>query len=329
MIMTIFSGIRPTGSIHIGNYLGAIKNWLDLQDNHDCFFCIVDLHAITTPFQPNRLQEDVVRLAAFYLSLGLDPGKSTLFIQSQVKEHAELAWLLGTIAPFGELARMTQYKEKSRQLKPDQINGGLFYYPVLMAADILLYQTEAVPVGEDQQQHVELTRSLAQKFNRQFGPTFKVPKVLIPKEQARIRSLRDPERKMSKTDDPRGAVSFLDSAEEIKANVMRAVTDSEKGIKYDPEKRPGLANLLTIYAALENISPPEVEQKFADRSYRDLKEELSQKLISFIQPIQAEYQKWMKQPEKIKAILEEGRAKAQPIAQKTVLQAKNKMGLIG
>lgn len=329
MIMTIFSGIRPTGSIHIGNYLGAIKNWLDLQDNNDCFFCIVDLHAITTPFQPNRLPEDVIQLAAFYLSLGLDPEKSTLFIQSQVKEHTELAWLLGTIAPFGELARMTQYKEKSRQLKPDQINGGLFYYPVLMAADILLYQTEAVPVGEDQQQHVELTRSLAQKFNRQFGQTFKVPKVLIPKEQARIRSLRNPERKMSKTDDPRGAVSFLDSAEEIKANVMRAVTDSEKKIKYDPANRPGLANLLTIYASLENISPKEAEQKFADRSYRDLKEELSQKLISFIQPIQAEYQKWMKQPEKIKKILEEGRAKAQPIAQKTVFQAKNKMGLIG
>lgn len=327
--MTIFSGIRPTGSIHIGNYLGAIKNWLDLQDNNDCFFCIVDLHAITTPFQPNRLPEDVIQLAAFYLSLGLDPEKSTLFIQSQVKEHTELAWLLGTIAPFGELARMTQYKEKSRQLKPDQINGGLFYYPVLMAADILLYQTEAVPVGEDQQQHVELTRSLAQKFNRQFGQTFKVPKVLIPKEQARIRSLRNPERKMSKTDDPRGAVSFLDSAEEIKANVMRAVTDSEKKIKYDPANRPGLANLLTIYASLENISPKEAEQKFADRSYRDLKEELSQKLISFIQPIQAEYQKWMKQPEKIKKILEEGRAKAQPIAQKTVFQAKNKMGLIG
>lgn len=327
--MIIFSGIRPTGSIHIGNYLGAIKNWLALQDDNDCFFCIVDLHAITTPFQPAKLREDVMQLAALYLSLGLNPQKSTLFIQSQVKEHTELAWLLGTIAPFGELARMTQYKEKSRQLKPTQINGGLFYYPVLMAADILLYQTEAVPVGEDQQQHVELARSLAQKFNRQFGQTFKVPKVLIPKEQARIRSLRDPESKMSKTDDPRGAVSFLDSPEEIKDNVMRAVTDSEKKIKYDPRGRPGLANLLTVYSSLQNISPKEAEQRFADRSYRELKEELSQQLITFIQPIQAEYQKWLKQPEKIKEILEEGRTSAQPIAQKTIDQVKNKMGLLG
>ncbi len=327
--MKIFSGIRPSGPIHIGNYLGAIKNWLALQEEHDCFFCIVDLHALTTPFHPEQLKRDITSLAALYLSLGLNPKKASLLVQSEIKEHAELAWLLGTVTPVGELSRMTQYKDKSQRLKASQVNAGLFYYPVLMAADILLYQTEAVPVGEDQKQHVELTQSLARKFNQRFGSTFKVPKALIPKESARIRSLRDPSKKMSKTDDPRGAVSLLDSSEEIKANVMSAVTDSEKQIKYDPERRPGLANLLVVYSALENITVLEAEKRFADKDYRQLKNALVESLIEFIQPVQVEYRKWMEKPEKIEAVLEAGRAKAQPIAQETVCQAKIKMGLSG
>lgn len=327
--MIIFSGIRPTGPIHIGNYLGAIRNWLELQKNNQCFFCIANLHAITTPFKSEQLRQETFGLAALYLSLGLDPHQSTLFVQSQVKEHAEMTWLLSTITPMGELSRMTQYKEKSDRLKTSQINAGLFYYPVLMAADILLYQTEAVPVGEDQQQHVELARSLAQKFNRQFGATFKIPKSLIPKNQARIRSLRDPSRKMSKTDDPRGAVSFLDSPEEIKNNVMRAVTDSDRQIKYDPQRRPGLANLLIIYSSLENISPQEAAQQFVGQSYQSIKEELSQKLIAFIEPIQSEYQQWIKQPQKLEEILTAGQEQAQTIAAQTLAKAQQKMGLLG
>ncbi len=325
--MTIFSGIRPSGPLHIGNYLGAVKNWLSLQNEHDCFFCIVDLHAITTPFQPEQLSQDITDLAALYLSLGLDPGKASLLLQSRIKEHTELTWLLGTITPMGELSRMTQYKEKSGQLKAPQINAGLFYYPVLMAADILLYQTEAVPVGEDQKQHVELAQKLARKFNHQFGKVFKTPKAIVPENAARIRSLRDPNKKMSKTDDPQGAISFLDSPEEIKGNVMSAVTDSEKEIKYDPNRRPGLANLLTIYSILEEITVQEAEKRFAGKDYRELKEALAESLIGFIQPVQEQYREWINQPQKIEAILKSGEDKARPVAEKTIRQAKIKMGL--
>lgn len=324
--MTIFSGIRPSGPIHIGNYLGAIKNWLSLQEKHRCFFCIVDLHAITTPFEPKKLREDIVNLAALYLSLGLDPQKSSLFIQSQIKEHTELAWLLGTITPLGELFRMTQYKEKSQRLQPSQINAGLLYYPVLMAADILLYQTEAVPVGEDQKQHVELARDIAQKFNYRFGGTFKIPKAIVPEKPARIRSLTDPNKKMSKTDDPSGAISFLDSPEEIRKSIMSAVTDSKKEIKYDPN-RIGLANLLIIYSHIENIGLQEIEERFKGKGYREFKEALAESLISFIKPIQSNYKTWIEQPEKINAILESGRVKAQAVAEKTILETKSKMGL--
>jgi len=317
--MKIFSGVRPSGSIHIGNYLGAIKNWLSLQNDNDCFFCIVDLHAITTPFQPKQLKEDITSLAALYLSLGLDPQKAHLFIQSHVPEHTELAWLLGTVTPMGELSRMTQYKEKSEHLKQSQINAALFYYPVLMAADILLYQTEGVPVGEDQKQHVELAQDLAQKFNRQFGQTFQLPKAIIPQNLARIRSLTDPLKKMSKTNDPKGAISFLDSPESIKKNIMNAVTDSESKIKYDPEHRPGLANLLDIYATLNDQNPIQVEEAFSDKNYRDIKLALIDSLISFIQPIQAEYQRWMNHPDEIKNILKDGQVQATQIAQKTII----------
>ena len=327
--MKIFSGVRPSGSIHIGNYLGAIKNWLALQDNNDCFFCIVDLHAITTPFEPEQLRKDIISLAALYLSLGLDPKKACLFIQSEIPEHTELAWLLGSIAPMGELSRMTQYKEKSAHLKQSQINASLFYYPVLMAADILLYQTEGVPVGEDQKQHVELAKDLAQKFNKRFGQTFQLPKALIPQNSARIRSLADPTKKMSKTNDSKGAISLLDSPESIQKSIMTAVTDSEPKIKYDPVRRPGLANLLDIYAALNDQESAQVEKMFSDKNYRDIKLALTDSLISFIKPIQTEYQRWMNNPDEIKDILKNGRDQAAQIAQKTIFKAKQGMGLLG
>jgi len=206
--MRIFSGIRPTGELHLGNYLGAIKQWIKLQENNDCIFCVVDLHAITTPYEPQKLQEQIMELAIDYLAVGLNPDKCVLFVQSQVKEHAELAWLLGTITPLGELKRMTQFKDKAKQ-HPDYVNAGLFNYPLLMAADILLYKTDVVPVGRDQQQHVELTRAVCRYFNKQFGETLKEPKTLLPESGEKIMSLADPKVKMSKTGNPKGCIGVL------------------------------------------------------------------------------------------------------------------------
>ena len=213
--MRIFSGIRPTGELHIGNYLGAIRQWIELQEKNECFFCIVDLHGITTPYQPENLQKNILDLATSYLSVGLNPEKCVFFIQSRVKEHTELAWLLGTITPIGELQRMTQYKEKIKK-HPKYVNAGVLNYPVLMAADILLYQTQFVPVGIDQKQHVELARTIARKFNQQFGQTFEEPKELLPKIGAKIMSLQNPKKKMSKTDDPAGCIGLFDAPEIIK-----------------------------------------------------------------------------------------------------------------
>ncbi|PJE69084.1 tryptophan--tRNA ligase, partial [Candidatus Shapirobacteria bacterium CG10_big_fil_rev_8_21_14_0_10_38_14] len=245
--MRIFSGIRPTGELHIGNYLGAIRQWLLLQEKADCVFCIVDLHAITTPYQSKELKKNIFEMAAAYLASGLNPEKCIFFVQSQVEAHAELAWLLSTITPIGELQRMTQYKEKIKKY-PKDVNAGLLNYPILMAADILLYQTDLVPVGKDQQQHVELVRTIARKFNQKFGQTFKEPKVLLPKTGAKIMSLQNPKKKMSKTDDPRGCLELFEEPEEIKKKIMAAVTDPGKVIKYDPIKKPGISNLLTIYS---------------------------------------------------------------------------------
>jgi len=246
--MKIFSGIRPTGELHIGNYIGAIKQWIDLQESNECIYCIVDLHAITTPYSPKKLQSNIFSQAITYLALGLNPEKCILLVQSHVKEHSELAWLLGTITPMGDLKRMAQYKEKSRKHK-EYINAGLFNYPILMAADILLYKTEMVPVGEDQKQHVELARSIAKKFNSQFGQTFKVPEPKLQKAGARIMSLQDPRTKMSKTDSDQGCIGIFEDSESIRKKIMKAVTDTGKTVKYDPIRKPGISNLLTIHRA--------------------------------------------------------------------------------
>ena len=228
--MRVFSGIRPTGELHIGNYLGAIKQWVELQQNNECIFCVVDLHAITTPFNPLELQKNIFEAAVIYLAAGVNPEKSIFFVQSQIKEHTELAWLLGTTTPLGELKRMTQFKEKAKK-HPEYVNAGLLNYPLLMAADILLYQTEIVPVGKDQQQHVELAKEIARRFNKKFGKCFKEPRLWLAKKGAKIMSLQNPRKKMSKTDNPKGCIGLFDEPEVIKKRGMTAVTDPGKRIK--------------------------------------------------------------------------------------------------
>jgi len=272
--MRIFSGIRPTGDIHIGNYFGAIKQWVALQEKNECFFCIVDLHAITTPYEVKKIQKNVLETAIVYLGAGIKLEKSTIFVQSQVKEHTELAWLLNTITPLGELQRMTQFKEKAKK-HPENINAGLLDYPVLMAADILLYKTEGVPVGKDQAQHVELTRTIARKFNNKFGKTFIEPKTILPKMGEKIMSLTEPRKKMSKTDNPQSYICLLDSPEIITKKIMNATTDSGKEIKYNPQRKPGISNLLTIFSLLTNTSIKKLENDFKGKGYAYFKKSLA------------------------------------------------------
>ncbi|MDO8424613.1 MAG: tryptophan--tRNA ligase [bacterium] len=325
--MRIFSGIRPTGELHIGNYLGAIKQWLGLQEKNDCVFCIVDWHAITTPYKIEALQKNILDVAAAYLAAGLDPEKCILFVQSQVKEHAELAWLLGTITPLGELQRMTQFKEKSKKHK-EYINAGLLNYPILMASDILLYQTDLVPVGKDQEQHVELTRSLAKKFNQKFGQALKEPEVLLAEKGAKIMSLQDPKKKMSKTDNPQGCLGLFEEPEEIQKKIMSSVTDTGKQIKYDEEKKPGISNLLTIYSLFSDKEIKDLEKKFKDKGYAELKKSLAQLLIEKLEPFRKKKKELETREVYVKEILEQGRRKAQVLAQSTLQEVRSKMGLI-
>ncbi len=321
----IFSGIQPTGLIHIGNYLGAIKNWVPLQDQYDCIWGIVDLHSLTNPQLTKDLQKNIIDLAATYLAAGLDPKKSTIMVQSHVPEHTELTWLFNTITPIAELERMTQFKDKTKQFKKN-INMGLFDYPVLMAADILIYKAEAVPVGEDQKQHVELTRTIARKFNQSFGKTFPKPECLLHKSSARIMSLLNPEQKMSKSI----ANSYLgidDSPSLIKEKIQKAVTDSGREIKCRPDKS-AICNLMSIYGALTEIGYQEIEERFQNKGYGDFKKELAETIIKTITPIRKEKQRLLKKPSQIKQILKKGAQQARPIAQQTLSEAKKKMNLI-
>lgn len=324
--MRIFSGIRPTGDLHIGNYLGAIKQWVELQRENECIFCIVDLHAITTPFKPENLQKNILELAIAYLAAGLDPEKCIIFVQSQIKEHTELAWILGTITPLGELKRMTQFKEKSKK-HPEYLNAGLLNYPLLMAADILLYKADLVPVGVDQRQHVELTREIARRFNKKFGPVFKEPQVLLPKLGEKIMSLQNPKKKMSKTDDPKGCIGLFEEPEEITKKIMSAVTDSGKKIKYDPVRKPGISNLLTIYSLFSGKTIEELEEKFKNGSYENFKKSLAKLLIDCLEPFRKKRKELLNREVYIKEILEQGRKKAQMIAQSTMIEVKKQMGL--
>lgn len=322
----IFSGAQPTGSVHLGNYLGALRNWVKLQHEYESFFCIVNLHAITVPHDPKLLQEKTKELARIYLAVGIDPNVSTIFIQSDVPEHAELTWVLNCVARTGELERMTQFKEKARK-QGENVSVGLFDYPVLMASDILLYQTDLVPVGDDQKQHLELTRDLAIRFNRDYGQTFKVPEPYIPKLGARIMSLSDPTRKMSKSDDdPNGCVLLMDDPDTIQRKFKRAVTDSGTEIRFDPE-RPAITNLLEIFHLITGDSTEQVEQRFAGKGYAHLKGELADVTVEFLGPIQQSLREIS--DERLDEILTFGRDKARNIAKVTLNEVFDRTGLRG
>jgi|SRR5436190_4616507 len=322
----IFSGAQPTGNVHLGNYLGALRNWVALQHEYESIFCIVNLHAITLPQDPKSLVEKTRELARIYLAVGIDPEVSTIFIQSDVPEHAELTWVLNCVARLSELERMTQFKDKARKQR-EMVGVGLFNYPVLMAADILLYQTDLVPVGEDQKQHLELTRDLAIRFNRDYGETFQVPEAYIPKVGARIMSLSDPTKKMSKSDDdPNGCVLLLDDAGTIQRKFKRAVTDSGTEIRFDSE-RPALSNLLTIYSLMTAKQAQEVETHFAGKGYAQLKQELAEVTIDFLKPLKERVQGIS--DDQLDTILQRGRERARSIAGVTYKNVKQRLGLSG
>lgn len=321
----IFSGIQPTGLVHIGNYLGAIKNWVKLQSQYDSIFCIVDLHALTVPGTAKQMQERIFDLATTLLAAGLDPKKCLLFVQSHVPEHTELTWLLNTVTPIGELERMTQFKEKTKGLRKN-INMGLFDYPVLMAADILLYQTDIVPVGQDQRQHVELARAIARKFNKRYGQIFIEPECLIEKTSTRIMSLTDPGKKMSKSSG-QSYLSLTDSPSLIKEKIKKAVTDSGKEIKYTPQK-PAIANLIDIYHSFSELSFKEIEAKYKNKGYAQFKEDLAKVIIKGLKPFQEKKKALVKKPAYLKQILAKGAQEARPMAQKKLQQVKQKMGLL-
>lgn len=324
--MKIVSGIQPTGKIHIGGYLGAIRQWTTLQKENECIFFIADLHALTVPRSPQTLQKEILNLATELISAGIDPKKSTLFIQSQVKEHAELAWILSTLCPLGELKRMTQFKEKSRLLNQN-VNAGLLNYPILQAADILLYKADAVPVGKDQIQHIELTREIAKKFNKRFGKIFTIPKPLLIKEGQKIKSLTNPLQKMSKSQ-PQGCLYLSDTPEIIKAKIMKAVTDPGKEIKYNPEKKPGISNLLTIFSLFSGKTIKEIEKEFEGKGYAQFKKSLAKLLIDSLSGFQQNKKDLLQREDYVKKVLAEGRKKAQAQADSTIKEVRRKIGLI-
>jgi tryptophanyl-tRNA synthetase len=310
----VFSGIQPTGGIHIGNYLGAIRNWVDQQDLYDNIFCIVDLHAITLPYSPADLRRRNLELAGVLLAAGIDPERSILFIQSDVREHSELAWILGTLATFGELRRMTQFKEKSAG-GGERVGVGLFTYPVLQAADIILYDAHLVPVGEDQKQHVELTRDIAIRFNSTFGETFVVPEPDIKEAGARIMSLDDPSKKMSKSNpSPGSRVELHDSPDEIRRKIRRAVTDSGSEVRYDETNKPAISNLMNIYALFARLTLDEVERRYEGKGYGDFKQELAEVVVEGLAPIQKRLAELEAAPNEVARQIEEGRARAYALA---------------
>ncbi len=324
--MRILSGIAPSGQIHIGNYLGAIKQWKELQEMGECIFFIADLHALTIPRDPKTFAGEMLQTATELLAAGLDPEKCIIFIQSQIKEHTELCWLLNTLTPIGELERMTQYKEKSKQFKQN-INAGLLDYPVLQAADILLYQTDSVPVGKDQVQHLELTKTIARKFNQKYGKAFKVPEALTLETGAKIMALSNPKKKMSKSS-PETCLFLFDEPEIIKKKIMSAVTDPGKSIKYNPAKKPGISNLLAIYSLFSDKSISQIEKKFSQKGYAEFKKSLAELLILKLEPFRRKKKELMNREVYVKEILEQGRKRAEIIAQSTMADVRKKMGLI-
>lgn len=327
----VLSGIQPSGNLTIGNYLGALRQWVAEQHTYDSFFCIVDLHAITVQQEPNELRQKSREVAALYIASGIDPNIATIFVQSHVPAHSELAWILTCLAPLGWLNRMTQFKDKSSKVGQDTVGAGLLNYPTLMAADILLYQANVVPVGDDQRQHLEFTRDLAQRFNHLYGETFTIPDAMIPKEGARIMGLDDPAAKMSKSEDSDyHAVYLLDPPNKAKKKIMRAVTDSHRDILFsdDPE-RAGVNNLLTIYQALTAQDRTEIEGFFADaRGYGDLKSSVASAVAEFLAPLQSKYHELMDDNSYLDAVLADGCQKAEAVANETLKHVQERIGFI-
>ena len=320
----IFSGAQPTGQLHIGNYLGALKNWVALQDEYEAFYCIVNLHAITLSQDPTTLRQKTLDLARIYLAAGVDPSRSTIFIQSDVAEHAELTWILSCVARMGELERMTQFKDKGKG-NTERAGVGLFTYPVLMAADILLYQTDLVPVGQDQKQHLELCRDLAERFNRDYGDTFKIPDPYIPPLGASIKSLQDPEKKMSKSDENlNGSIFLLDDADTVTKKIKRAVTDSGTTIEFD-ETRPAISNLLSIYQILTGKTPDECVAHFEGKGYGHFKNELAETVVEFLRPFQERVKEF--DDETLQSILKTGADRAREIAAETLKDVYVRLGI--
>ena len=322
----IFSGIQPSGELTLGSYMGAIKNWVDLQDDYDCIYCIVDMHAITVRQVPAELRRRSLAQLAQYIACGLDPEKNIMFIQSHVPQHAELSWILGCYTQFGELSRMTQFKDKSKK-HADNITAGLFTYPVLMAADILLYQADLVPVGVDQKQHVELCRDIAQRFNGVYSDTFTLPEPFIPKLGAKIMSLGNPTSKMSKSD-PDGCVSLMDKPEDILRKFKRAVTDCEASVHYDKENKPGISNLLTIYCAATGKTMAEAEGEFAGQGYGVFKPAVGEAVIEKMRPIREEAERLMQDKAYLESIYKRGAEQAQYLANKTLRKVQKKIGFV-
>jgi tryptophanyl-tRNA synthetase len=323
----VFSGIQPSGDLQVGNYVGALKNWVAIQDDYDNYFCIVDLHAITVPQDPKVLRQKIREVAAIYLGSGLDPEKCVIFRQSRVSGHAELCWLLNCVARFGELSRMTQFKDKTRKGGAESASAGLFDYPVLQAADVLLYNAHLVPVGEDQRQHLELMRTLARRFNHLYGETFVVPEVMIPPTGARVMALDAPEEKMSKSSPRPGSyVAILDDPDTIRRKIRRAKTDSGSEVRATPEK-PAITNLLDIYSAMTDRPVAEIEAEYEGKGYGDLKKDLAEVVIEGLAPVRERALELLDAPREIDEILESGAERARTVASSTLRDARARMGL--
>ncbi|MEW1693930.1 tryptophan--tRNA ligase [Streptomyces sp. NPDC093249] len=326
----VLSGIQPTaGSFHLGNYLGAVRQWVDLQETHDAFYMVVDLHAITVPQDPAALRANTRLAVAQLLAAGLDPERCTLFVQSHVPEHAQLGWVMNCLTGFGEASRMTQFKDKSAKQGADRATVGLFTYPVLQVADILLYQADQVPVGEDQRQHIELTRDLAERFNGRFGETFTIPAPYILKETGKIYDLQDPTIKMSKSaSTPKGLINLLDDPKTSAKKVKSAVTDTETVIRFDPEHKAGVSNLLTILSTLTGTSVADLEKSYEGKMYGALKTDLAEVMVDFVTPFRTRTQEYLDDPETLDSILAKGAEKARTVAAETLAQTYDRIGFL-
>jgi tryptophanyl-tRNA synthetase len=325
--MRTFSGIQPTGAKHFGNYSGAFRQFVPIQDESEAFFCIVDLHSITTGYEPEELRTSTLDLAAIMFAVGLDPDRSTIFVQSHVSAHPQAAWLLSSVASYGQLGRMTQFKDKSD--RQEFISAGLFSYPVLMAGDILLYQTDVVPIGDDQKQHLELTRDIAERFNSRYGETFKVPDGRFPETGGRIMDLQEPERKMSTTDgQPLGTLLITDPPETIRRKVKSAVTDSGSDVQYEPEQKPGISNLLEIMSVATGEAIPALEGRYDSGGYGQFKSDVAEAVVTLLDPIRARYEELRADEPELRALLGQGADKAREAAEPTLEQMYERMGFV-